>query len=249
MPSGYCKYVKTIAKAVTLAAGRGTRMKGLTADCPKPMLPLGDRPMLAHQIERLEEAGVREILIVVGYKAEIVKDYFAEHPPAKATLSYVTQVKQDGTGSAALLAREFVGDDGFLMVYGDNLVDSAVYREMISRADGAEMVLSVKWVEDPYQGGAVYTDGDRVTKIIEKPEQGTSTTNWNNAGIYIFRPSVFAAQEKMGLSPRGEYELTDAVHEVINSGKPVSWYAIEGFWRDVGRPEDLSHATEFVEDE
>jgi bifunctional UDP-N-acetylglucosamine pyrophosphorylase/glucosamine-1-phosphate N-acetyltransferase len=241
--------VETITKAVTLAAGRGTRMKGLTADCPKPMLPLGDRPMLAHQIERLEEAGIREILVVVGYKAEIVKDYFAEHPPAKATLSYVTQIKQDGTGSAALLAREFVGDDGFLMVYGDNLVDSAVYREMISRADGAEMVLSVKWVEDPYQGGAVYTDGDRVTKIIEKPEQGTSTTNWNNAGIYIFRPSVFAAQEKMGLSPRGEYELTDAVHEVVSSGKPVSWYAIEGFWRDVGRPEDLSHATEFVEDE
>jgi dTDP-glucose pyrophosphorylase len=241
--------VETITKAVTLAAGRGTRMKGLTADCPKPMLPLGDRPMLAHQIERLEEAGIREILIVVGYKAEIVKVYFAEHPPAKATLSYVTQVKQDGTGSAALLAREFVGDDSFLMVYGDNLVDSAVYREMISLADGAEMVLSVKWVEDPYQGGAVYTDGDRVTKIIEKPAQGTSTTNWNNAGIYIFRPSVFAAQERMGLSPRGEYELTDALHEVVNSGKPVSWYVIEGFWRDVGRPEDLSHTTEFVEDE
>src|SRR5690606_30919850 len=170
-------------------------MKDLTADCPKPMLPLGDRPMLAHQIERLEAAGIREVLIVVGYREDIVKDYFAAHPPAQATLSYVTQVKQDGTGSAALLARDFVGDDAFLMTYGDNLVESEVYSEMLARAEGAEMVLSVKWVADPYQGGAVYTDGDRVTKIIEKPPEGTSTTNWNNAGIYVFRPSVFAAQE------------------------------------------------------
>ncbi|MDA0207763.1 MAG: sugar phosphate nucleotidyltransferase [Acidobacteria bacterium] len=238
--------METITKAVTLAAGRGTRMKDLTADCPKPMLPLGDRPMLAHQIERLEAAGIREVLIVVGYREDIVKDYFAANPPAQATLSYVTQVKQDGTGSAALLARDFVGYDAFLMTYGDNLVEPEVYSEMLARAAGAEMVLSVKWVEDPYHGGAVYTDGDRVTKIIEKPPQGTSTTHWNNAGIYIFRPSVFAAQEKMGLSPRGEYELTDAVHELVNSGKKVGWYDIKGFWRDVGRPEDLSHATEFV---
>lgn len=238
--------MSAITKAVTLAAGRGTRMGDLTDDCPKPMLPLNGRPMLAHQIERLEAAGVREVLVVVGYKAEMVSEYFAANPPKSAKLSYVRQEKQDGTGSAAMLAREFAGGDPFLMVYGDNLVDTQIYRDMFARADGAEMVLAVKHVDDPWQGGAVYVEGGRVTKIIEKPPKGTSTTNWNNAGIYVFRPSIFEALNQVELSPRGEYELTDAVHAVVDSGKPVAWYAIEGFWRDIGRPEDLEHAEGFV---
>ncbi len=235
-----------ITKAVTLAAGRGTRMGDLTEDCPKPMLPLSGRPMLAHQIERMEEAGVREVLIIVGYKGYMVSDYFAKHPPKLASLSYITQEQQNGTGSAAMLAREFAGDDPFLMVYGDNLVESKIYRDLFERAQDAEMAISVKWVEDPYQGGAVYVDGERVTKIVEKPPKGTATTNWNNAGIYVFRPSIFEALDKIELSPRGEYELTDAVHAIVSSARPVAWYAIEGFWRDIGRPEDLSHAEGFL---
>ncbi|MBI1357343.1 MAG: NTP transferase domain-containing protein [Acidobacteria bacterium] len=235
-----------VTKAVTLAAGRGTRMGELTEDCPKPMLPLGGRPMLAHQIERLEAAGIREVLIVIGYKGQMVRDYFAQHPPAQARVEYAVQEVADGTGSAAKLARDFAAGDPFLMVYGDNLVEPAVYQALLEQAAGAEMVLAVKHVEDPYQGAAVYVDGDRVTRIIEKPPQGTSTTNWVNAGIYVFQPSIFTELDRLVLSPRGEYELTDAVHSVIASGKPVAWRPIEGYWRDVGRPEDLSSATEFV---
>lgn len=241
--------MESVTKAVTLAAGRGTRMQGLTEDCPKPMLPIRGRPMLARQIERMEQAGIREILIIVGYKAEMVKDYFADHPPAKANLSYVVQEKQDGTGSAAMLARAFAGSDPFLMTYGDNIVEPEVYRGLLAAAEGAEMALSVKHVDDPYQGGAVYTEGDRVTEIVEKPPKGTSTTNWNNAGIYVFRPSVFEALDRIELSPRGEYELTDAVHLIVDSGKPVKWFEIKGFWRDIGRPEDLPEAERFLASE
>ena len=240
--------MQTVVKAVTLAAGRGTRMGALTEDCPKPMLPLGGRPMLAHQIERLEAAGIREVLVVVGYKAHLVREYFAAHPPALARLSYAAQETQSGTGSAALLAREFAGGEPFLMTYGDNLVEPEVYRQILARAEGAEMVLAVKRVDDPWQGGAVYVDGGRVTSIVEKPPQGTATTNWLNAGIYVFRPSIFEALDRVELSPRGEYELTDAVHAVVGSGRPVGWYAIEGFWRDIGRPEDLPEASRFVDD-
>ena len=241
--------METVTKAVTLAAGRGTRMEGLTEDCPKPMLPIGDRPMLAHQIERMEQAGVREILVIVGYKAEMVKDYFGANPPAKATLRYVPQIKQDGTGSAALLARDFTGGDPFLMTYGDNIVEPRVYQDLLAKAEGAEMVLAVKHVDDPYQGGAVYTEGERVTRIVEKPPKGTSSTNWNNAGIYVFRPSVFEALDRIELSPRGEYELTDAVHMIVGSGQLVRWYEIEGFWRDIGRPEDLPEAEKYLSGE
>jgi dTDP-glucose pyrophosphorylase len=176
----------------------------------------------------------------------MVQSYFAAHPPAHAKVSYVAQEKQDGTGSAALLAREFAAGDPFLMTYGDNIVEPQVYRDILAKAEGAEMALAVKYVDDPYQGGAVYTEGDRVTRIIEKPPQGTSTTHWNNAGIYVFRPSIFEALDRVELSPRGEYELTDAVYAIVNSGKPVHWYAIEGFWRDIGRPEDLPEAEKYL---
>ena len=238
--------MSAITKAVTLAAGRGTRMGELTEDCPKPMLPLDGRPMLAHQIERLEAAGIREVLVVVGYKAHMVSDYFAQHPPTLAKLSYVAQERQDGTGSAAKLAREFADGEPFLMVYGDNLVEPSVYRGMLDQAASADMVIAVKRVEDPYQGGAVYVEGDRVVKIVEKAPKGTSTTNWINGGVYVFKPSIFPELDKLRLSPRGEYELTDAVHAMVESGRRVGWRPIEGFWRDVGRPEDLSSATEFV---
>lgn len=236
----------TITKAVVLAAGRGTRMKSLTDDCPKPMLPLSGRPLLAHLTERMEQAGVRDILIVTGYRAETIEDYFRQHPPATARLSYRLQQPQDGTGSAALLAREFVGNEPFLLTFGDILVDSETYRAMFRVFAGAEAVLAVKQVDDPYQGAAVYVDGGRVARVIEKPPKGTSTTHWNNAGVYCVGPGIFDELARLKLSPRGEYELTDAIQQMLAAGVQFGWHEIKGFWRDVGRPEDLPQAEDHV---
>jgi dTDP-glucose pyrophosphorylase len=235
-----------ITKAVVLAAGRGTRMKSLTEDCPKPMLPLHGRPMLAHVVERMEEAGIRDILLVTGYRAQLVEDYFEEHPPARARLRYRLQIPQDGTGSAARLGRDFAGKDRFLLTFGDILVDSRIYTSMFKLIDGADAVLAVKKVDDPYQGAAVHTEGGRVTKIIEKPPKGTSATNWVNAGIYCVGPRIFDELDRIPLSPRSEFELTDAIHQMLAAGVYFRWYEIEGFWRDVGRPEDLPLAEEFL---
>ncbi len=236
----------TIQKAVILAAGRGTRMKSLTDDCPKPMLPLDGRPMLAHQIERLESVGIEKICVVVGYKAEMVREYFAAHPPRKAALRYALQETPDGTGSAARLAKDFAAGEPFLLTFGDIMVDASVYAQLFALAGGAEMVLTVKRVDDPYRGAAVYVNGGRVVKIVEKPPKGASTTNLNNAGIYVFTPRVFEKLARLKPSARGEYDLTDAVQEAVAAGELVRWFAIEGFWRDVGRPEDLAPAGAFV---
>ncbi len=237
----------TISKAVLLAAGRGTRMESLTDDCPKPMLPLQGRPLLAHQIECLEAAGVRQILIITGYKAEIVKQYFDSHPPAAAEIHYLIQAQQDGTGSAAGLARDFVGQDPFLLTYGDILVEPNVYQSLFERMENAEAALTVKDIDDPYRGAAVYVDNEKVMRIIEKPPRGSSTTRWVNAGVYCFRPSVFDELDRIPLSPRGEYELTDAVIQMLQKGVRFGWLPIDGFWKDVGRPEDLREAAEFVD--
>lgn len=236
----------TISKAVILAAGRGTRMKSLTDDCPKPMLRVDGRPLLAHVIERMEEAGVREVLVITGYRAELVEEYFAENPPAQAQISYRLQQPQNGTGSAALLGREFADSDPVLMTFGDILVASQIYRDLADGLEGSEAVLALKEVDDPYQGAAVYNEGERVTRIIEKPPQGTSTTRWNNAGIFAFRPSIFTELERVPLSARGEYELTDAIHQLLAGAHVLHWREIKGFWRDIGRPEDLPVAEEHL---
>ncbi len=233
-------------KAVILAAGRGTRMGSLTEDIPKPMLPLRGKPILEHQIERLEAVGIEQVLLITGYKAEFVEGHFNRQPPASATVVYRRQATPNGTGSAALLARDFVGSDAFLLTFGDILVDQAVYRALLERMDRFDAVLTAKHVDDPHRGAAVYTDGDRVTRLVEKPPPGESETHWINAGIYGFRSAVFNELERIPLSPRGEYELTDAVSRMIANGLAFGLLPIDGFWRDVGRPEDLSAAAGFV---
>jgi NDP-sugar pyrophosphorylase family protein len=227
--------VGEVQKALILAAGRGTRMQSLTDEKPKPLLQIGGRPLLARVVESLRQAGLREFCIVTGYRAEQIESYFAPEPG----ITFRRQEVRDGTARAAQLALEWAGDDDFLLTYGDILTEPVVYTAMAQKLPGYEAVLAVKHVPDPWQGAAVYADGERVTRIIEKPPQGTSTTKWNSAGIYCFRPSLWPELARVPVSPRGEYELTDAVRLLLECGAPVTYYAIPGWWRDVGRPEDL----------
>ena len=226
-------------KAVILAAGRGTRMGDLTITSPKPMLNAGGRPILERVLERLIAAGYSEALIVTGYRAESIEGYFRDY---RLPLRFVRQSPVNGTAPAALLARPFVGDDDFLLTFGDILADAACYREILDqlqRETEAAAILGVREVDDPYQGAAVYVDGGRVTCIIEKPPRGESTTHWNSAGIYAARASLFEELERVPKSVRGEYELTSAIGQLIEGGKLLRIFPVTGHWRDIGRPEDL----------
>lgn len=233
-------------KAVVLAAGRGTRMKSLTDQCPKPMLPLNGRPMLAHQMDRFAEAAVEHVCIVIGYRGEMIRDYFRAHPPTGIQVDFVVQPVPNGTGSAALLAREFVGESDFILTFGDILVDPQVYLRLYELSVGAQIVLALAHVEDPYRGGAVYVEDGSVVRIVEKPPKGTSTTNFISAGVYLFKHSIFGRLAGLPVSPRGEYDLTDAIHSTVQDGETVHCFEVPGFWRDIGRPEDLAPATDFV---
>ncbi len=205
------------------------------------MLRVGDRPILEILLDRLIEAGCSEALVVTGYRAESIEDHFRNF---RLPLCFVRQTPANGTAKATLLARDFAGKDDFLLTFGDILAPVLCYREILGelcRDTAVEAMVGVKEVEDPYQGAAVYADGrGRVTRIVEKPARGESTTHWNSAGIYAFRPSLFPELERVPLSGRGEYELTSAVAQLIESGKPLRLYPIAGAWRDIGRPEDLA---------
>lgn len=231
----------TIDQAVLLAAGRGTRMRELTAELPKPMIEVRGKPVLGHIIEGLRDAGVRQFLVIVGYRADVVQNYFGEGSDLGVQIDYTTQVVQDGTGRVVDLARAFAGSSPFILGYGDILVDPVNYARIAALDDAVEAVISVKRNEDVSQGGAVFlNDAFELVDLREKPKPGEPTSPWYNAGLYVFRPSIFEYTAKLKPSPRGEYELTDAIRDLAQAGKTVKALELTGAWADVRDPEILA---------
>ena len=230
----------SIAKAVLLAAGRGTRMRELTLDVPKPMLPVRGKPILDHIISGLAAAGVTDVLIVVGYRADVVTDHFGDGTAHGVRVSYATQVTQDGTGRVVDLAKDFAGSDGFILSYGDILIDPANYR-VLARPGDEEAIVTVKYSDDVSKGGAVFVnEAFDLVDLREKPMPGEPTSPWYNAGVYLFRPSIFEFTARLQKSVRGEYELTDAIRDLAQSGRRVRAYELSGEWADVRDPEILA---------
>lgn len=248
-----------IDRAVLLAAGRGTRMRDLTADLPKPMIKVRNKPILLHIIEGLQAAGIKNFLIIVGYHSEAIRDYFGDGTCFGLRVSYVTQVVQDGTGRVVNLARDFAGNSPFVLGYGDILVDPKNYQHLVDLPDNVEAYISVTRGEDISKGGAVFVNEQmELVDLREKingatlqvatqtsgqvensPHKGSSSP-WYNAGLYVFRPSIFEFTAKLQPSPRGEYELTDAIRELAQSGKKIKAIALTGEWADVRDPEILA---------
>jgi dTDP-glucose pyrophosphorylase len=230
-----------VRKAVLLAAGRGTRMRELTDELPKPMIPVRGKPILLHIVEGLKAAGIERFLIVVGYRAEVVRDFFGDGSALGIHVEYVTQVVQDGTGRVVGLARDFAGADPFVLSYGDILVNPANYRRLTMLEPRQEGLLTVKRNEDVSKGGAVFVnDRFELTGLKEKPQPGEETSPWYNAGIYTFRQSIFDFADRLQPSRRGEYELTDAIPRLTEGGKIVQVIELEGDWADVRDPEVLA---------
>ena len=228
-------------KAVLLAAGRGTRMRELTQELPKPMLPVRGKPVLQHIVEGLRDAGVKEILIVVGWQAEVVSQFFGDGSKLGVRIQYTTQTVQDGTGRVVELARGFAGAEPFVLSYGDILIAPENYSRICAALPGTEAVVSVKQSDDVSQGGAVFVNERfELIDLREKPKPGEATSPWYNAGVYAFRPSIFDYTAKLERSPRGEYELTDAIRQLALAGNKVQALELTGDWADVRDPEILA---------
>jgi UDP-N-acetylglucosamine diphosphorylase / glucose-1-phosphate thymidylyltransferase / UDP-N-acetylgalactosamine diphosphorylase / glucosamine-1-phosphate N-acetyltransferase / galactosamine-1-phosphate N-acetyltransferase len=242
-------------KAVILAAGKGTRMRELTNALPKPMLRVHGRPILEHILTGLVGVGIREFCIVTGWKAEVIEGHFGDGHQLGAGIHYARQLVQDGTGKAPEAAKEFVGADTFLLTYGDILVKPETYRQMIDRFGSGVFsgLLTVTQGEDVTKGGLNFFDDQFcLTRLIEKPSatqieqlraEGWLKTGqpvWYNAGIYIFQPVLFDFTARLQKSPRGEYELTDAIIALMSAGHRIAGCEIVGRWVDVRDPEVLA---------
>ena len=236
-------------KAVILAAGKGTRMKELTNEVPKPMLPVQGKPILQHIVEGLRDAAsIREFCIITGWKAEVTENYFGDGAAFGATVSYARQVVQDGTGKAPEPAKTFIGPDDFLLTYGDIRVKPETYHRMLNRFGEEKFsgLLTVTVGEDVTKGGLNFFDENFCLKrLIEKPSPAQleqlrcegwlkpGQPVWYNAGIYIFRPLLFDFTARLQKSPRGEYELTDAISAMVAAGHRIAGLEIVGRWVDV----------------
>ena len=230
-----------IVKAVVLAAGRGTRMRELTTDFPKPMIAVRGKPVLQHIVEGLRDAGIYNVLLVVGYRADAVQKFFGDGSRYDIAIQYATQTVQDGTGRVVDLARDFVRDTPFVLSYGDILVDPANYKRVADLPDRVEAIVTMTRGEDVSKGGAVFLNEQmELVDIREKSQPGEVESPWYNAGIYAFRPSIFEFTSKLKPSPRGEYELTDAIRALAQSGKKVRALELTGNWADVRDPEILA---------
>ncbi len=242
-------------KAVILAAGKGTRMRELTNELPKPMLRVQGRPILEHIVTGILAAGVRDIFIVTGFRAEVIESHFGDGSKWGARLATGRQVVQDGTGKAPELAKDFIGDSPFLLTYGDILVPPATYPLMVRRFGEGDFagVITVTPGEDVTKGGLNFFDDQFCLKrLVEKPspEQVEQLRRdgwlkpgapaWYNAGIYIFRPALFDFTARLQKSPRGEYELTDAISAMVAAGQKLAGLEIQGRWVDVRDPETLA---------
>jgi glucose-1-phosphate thymidylyltransferase len=229
-------------KAVVLAAGKGTRLRPLTEDKPKGMVEVDGKPILTHCFERLAELDATEFVVVVGYmKEEIISHYGDEFEGIPIT--YAHQREQKGLAHALLCVEEHIDDD-FMLILGDNIfaanLDDVVRRQQEDRADAAFLVEEVPWEEASRYGVCVTNDYGEITDVVEKPEDPPS--NLVMTGFYTFTPAIFHACELVQPSNRGELEISEAIHLLLQSGRTIDAIGIDGWRIDVGYPEDRDEA-------
>ncbi|MFX1386746.1 MAG: bifunctional sugar-1-phosphate nucleotidylyltransferase/acetyltransferase [Promethearchaeota archaeon] len=241
-------------KAVILAAGEGKRLRPITSSKPKPMIPLLGKPLLEHIILGLKDAGIDEILLIVGYKQEVIKEYFdSVSNQLKMKLDYITQEEYLGTAHAAGYAKDFIENEDFLMMYGDLFVDPEIFKVIIKKykEHDYEGLITLLKVKNPQDYGIITLNSeDLVKRIIEKPTPQQNAGDLANAGIYIFNQLIFTAIEKTQKSIRNEYEFTDSMDILVNelNGKIVGCTINNYFWNDIGLPWQLFEANRFLLD-
>ena len=224
-------------KAVILAAGEGNRMRPLTGNRPKVMLPIANKPILEHLLNEVKAAGVSDFIFIVGYCDDQVRSYFGRGEKWGVNIAYSEQRKQLGTADAIRMVEGMV-DDIFLVINGDVIVNS---RDIAALMKNTRNTMSVIEVKDPRGLGMVEISGKRVINIYEKTAQ--PPTLIANAGLYLFTPEIFNAASRTEKSPRGEYEITDTLKIIMKARAGLYYHRLES-WLDLSYPWDLLEANE-----
>lgn len=232
-------------KAIILSAGEGSRMRPLTLTKPKTMLPVAGKPIIQYNIESLRDNGITDILLIVRYKEEIVRNYFGDGSDFGVNISYKTQKDFLGTANAISYGEDFI-DDSIIVLNGDIILDDEIIHEIIKKYNylSPDTLMLLTEVEDPSAFGVVEIENGNIKNIVEKPKREEAPSNLVNAGIYIFNKDIFDKIRETEISERGEYEITDSVSLQIEDNKKVIGHKTSKDWIDVGRPWELIEVNE-----
>ncbi len=231
-------------RGVLLAGGTGSRLLPLTKVTNKHLLPVYKKPMIYYPLETLINAGIKEILIVTG--GEHIGDFFQLLGSGKewgAHFSYEIQEGNGGTGAALLLAEDFVRDEEFMVILGDNVVSedvSCFVEDFKKEKEKFKAKILIAQVPDPEHYGVVTFKSKKIVSIVEKPKKPKS--NYVNTGLWMFLPDVFGHLKQLKKSPRGEYEITDVLSWYVSQGL-LTYSILRSAWTDAGSFDSLYNAT------
>ncbi|MBO8175049.1 MAG: glucose-1-phosphate thymidylyltransferase [Thermococcus sp.] len=236
-------------KALILSGGHGTRLRPLTYSQQKQLIPVANKPVLFYAIEDVIEAGIHDIGIIIGPNAEQVKKTVMS-VEWDASIKFIYQGEPLGLAHAIKVARDYLGDDDFVMYLGDNILREGIVRhlEHFKKGDFDASILLCE-VPNPQQFGVaeLSEDGKTIKRLIEKPKVPPS--NLALVGIYFFKPIIHEAVKHLKPSWRGELEITDAIQWLIDHGYKVGWTKVTGWWKDTGKPEDILDANRLILDD
>jgi dTDP-glucose pyrophosphorylase len=219
-------------RAVVMAGGYGTRLRPLTDELPKPMLPVGDRPLLEIIVNGLREAGIRQVNVATHYKSEMIAEHFKDGQGFGVDIRYVKEDQPLGTAGALSLLEE--SDEPLLVINGD-ILTRVDFRAMLNfhREHKADLTVAVSQYEFRVPYGVIETDGVAVTGISEKP----LVRQFINAGIYLLNPSI------RRLIPNGQhYDIPDLIERLMKEGRPVVCFPIREYWLDIGKSDHYDQA-------
>ena len=236
-------------KALILSGGHGTRLRPLTYSQQKQLIPVANKPVLFYAIEDVIEAGIHDIGIIVGPNAEQVKKTVLERG-WDAEIEFIYQGDPKGLAHAILVAKDYLGDDDFVMYLGDNILREGIvkHKEHFEKG-GYDASILLQEVPNPQHFGVaeLSKDGKTIKRLVEKPKVPPS--NLALVGIYFFKPVIHEAVANIKPSWRNELEITDALQWLIDHGYRVGWTKVTGWWKDTGKPEDLLEANRLILDD
>ncbi|MEM2117849.1 MAG: sugar phosphate nucleotidyltransferase [Candidatus Bathyarchaeia archaeon] len=235
-------------KAVVLAAGEGVRLQPITSTRPKHLIKVGGKTILGHCLGAVKSCGVDEVLIVVHYMGNAIREFFGDGKRFGLKIDYVEQKGVLGTGDAVSVAEPYVEED-FLLVYGDLLFSAEAVKNVanLHREEKPAATMAVVPVENPENYGVVELENEKTVKrIVEKPNRGEAPTNLVNAGIYVFSTEIFEKLKATSKSVRGELEVTDAVSLLAKDKTVLAVKISREDWIDIGRPWDLLEANRWA---
>src|ERR1700678_445996 len=233
-------------KALVLAGGSGTRLRPITHTSAKQLLPVANKPVLFYGLEAIREAGITDAGLVVGDTAAEIEAAVGDGSALGLNVTYIRQEAPLGLAHAVLIAREYLGDDDFVMYLGDNFIVggiSSLVAEFRAGRPDAQIMLTA--VPDPRQFGVAELDQTgQVIGLEEKPRHPKSDLAL--VGVYIFSPAVHQAVRSLRPSWRGELEITEAIQWLIDNGNPVQSSVISGYWKDTGNVTDMLEVNRLV---